>query len=49
MNRTRRILLIFEWPWLGHVIIAMAADDITNGFRAIHDSSGHLCSNKSFM
>jgi len=32
MNRTRRILLIFEWwlrPW-GHAIIAMAADDVTN-------------------
>jgi len=38
MNRTRRILLIFEWPlhpW-GRIIIAMAADDVTNvsfGFK----------------
>jgi len=34
------------------VIIAMAADDITSinfaWFQAIRDSSGHLCSIKSF-
>ena len=39
---------------LRRVIVAMAADYVTNGnfgfnFQAFHDSSGHLCSNKSFM
>jgi len=44
MNRTRRILLIFEWlvhPW-GRAIIAMAADGVNFGFK-------HSCQQWAFM